>query len=183
MKSLIVLLADGFEEIEFVAPVDILRRLGLQVTVAGVESLSVKGAHDVVMQADMLLADAQLADYDGIVLPGGQASWFLRDSAAVLDAVRAMDAAGKLLAAICAAPLALEAAGVLSGRQICCYPADAVTADITSVAEILKSTTVRDGHIITGKGPGAALDFGFAIGEYFLEKAQVDAMRAEMCTL
>lgn len=178
MKPLLVLLAPGFEEIEFSAPVDILRRLEIPVVTAGVKGRLVEGAHDIHMQADMLLVDVEPADYDGVILPGGAASWLLRDTPAVLKLVRTMHAAGKLVAAICAAPIALEAAGVLKERKVTCYPADAVTNDIKS-ATLCEKPTVTDGNIITGRGPGAALEFGFALGAYFGK--DVATLRKEMC--
>lgn len=181
MEPVLVLLAPGFEEIEFCAPVDILRRAGVPVEVAGVQGLNVKGAHGITIQADKLLSEVTPGAYSGIVLPGGAASWLLRDTPAVLQAVREVYAAGKLTAAICAAPIALEAAGVLAARRITCYPADAVTADISSAAEILSAPVVQDGNIITGRGPGAALGFGFALAAYFRPQEEVDALRAEMC--
>ena len=178
MKPLLVLLAPGFEEIEFSAPVDILRRLEIPVVTAGVKSRLVEGAHGINMQADMLLVDVEPADYDGVILPGGAASWLLRDTPAVLKLVRTMHAAGKLVAAICAAPIALEAAGVLTDRKVTCYPAEAVTKDITS-ATLCDAPAVTDGNIITGRGPGAALEFGFALGAYLGK--DVDTLRKEMC--
>ncbi|MDO5471333.1 MAG: DJ-1/PfpI family protein [Akkermansia sp.] len=179
MKSILVLMAPGFEEIELTAPVDILRRLGVKVVLAGVQGRKVEGAHGLTMMADMLLVDAEAGDYDGVVLPGGAASWLLRDTPAVLKMVRDMHAAGKLVAAICAAPIALEAAGVLSERRITCYPADAVTNDIKSAASIADTPAVTDGNIVTGRGPGAALEFGFALGAYL--GLDVEALRKEMC--
>lgn len=179
MKRILVLMAPGFEEIELTAPVDILRRLGVEVVLAGVKGMQTEGAHGITMQADMLLEEADAGAFDGIVLPGGAASWLLRDTEAVLQLVREMHAAGKLVAAICAAPIALEAAGVLAGRHITCYPADAVTNDIPSAASISNAPAVTDGNIVTGRGPGAALEFGFALGAYF--GLEVDALRREMC--
>ncbi len=181
MKSLLVLMAPGFEEIELTAPVDILRRLGVQITLVGVESLHVEGAHGMMMQADMLLVDVDDRLYDGVILPGGQASWVLRDTPAVLRLVEAMDHAKKLVAAICAAPIALEAAGVIAGKRVCCYPAEAVTSALQSVASIEDAPVVQDGHVITGRGPGAAFDFAFALGEYCCDQSAVAAMREEMC--
>lgn len=179
MKAILVLMAPGFEEIELTAPVDILRRLGVKVELAGVQGKVVEGAHGITMQADLLLAEARPEAYDGIVLPGGAASWLLRDTPAVLELVRQMHADGKLVAAICAAPIALEAAGVLTGRNITCYPAEAVTADIPSAASISDAPAVTDGNIVTGRGPGAALEFGFALGEYLgLDTA---TLRNDMC--
>lgn len=178
MKPLLVLLAPGFEEIEFSAPVDILRRLDVPVITAGVKGRLVEGAHGISMRSDMLLVDVEAEDFDGVILPGGAASWLLRDTPAVLKLVRAMHKAEKLVAAICAAPIALEAAGVLAERKVTCYPAEAVTNDIKS-ATLCDEPAVTDGNIITGRGPGAALEFGFALGAYLGK--DVDSLRKEMC--
>ena len=172
-------MAPGFEEIELVAPIDILRRLEIPVVTAGVQGRAVEGAHGVVMQAEMLMVDVNTADYDGIILPGGPASWLLRDTPAVLGLVREMHAAGKLVAAICAAPIALEAAGVLKDRCCTCYPG--VEGELKSAAEVLAEPAVTDGQLVTGRGPGAALEFGFALGIALGEAEQVASLRKAMC--
>lgn len=175
---LLVIMCPGFEEMEFTAPVDILRRLGISVTTAGLQSRNVEGAHGITMRADMLLVDVDTACFSGVILPGGPASWTLRDTPAVLKIVREMNAAGKPVAAICAAPLALEAAGVIKGRRVTCYPS--VQADLTS-ATVCQEPTCTDGNIITGKGPCAAAEFGFALGCYLGKTEEVARLRREMC--
>ena len=179
MKPILVLMAPGFEEIELTAPIDILRRLEIPVVTAGVKGRYVEGAHGMVMAADMLMVDVEAGDYDGIILPGGQASWLLRDTPGVLSLVRAMHKAEKLVAAICAAPIALEAAGVLSGRQVTCYPG--VESELKSAAQVLAQPTVVDGLLVTGRGPGAALEFGFALGTVLGKAEQVAELRVAMC--
>ena len=179
MKPVLVLMAPGFEEIELTAPVDILRRLEIQVVTAGVKGRYVEGAHGMVVEADMLMVDADAADYDGIILPGGPASWLLRDTPGVLSLVRAMHKEEKLVAAICAAPIALEAAGVISGRRVTCYPG--VEGDLKSAAEVLAEPAVTDGKLVTGRGPGAALEFGFALGTALGKAEQVAQLRVSMC--
>ena len=164
------------------APVDILRRLGVSVTLAGVKGLQVEGAHGVSVQADMLLVDADAEDYRGVILPGGPASWTLRETPAVLAMVRDMDREKKLVAAICAAPIALEAAGVLKGRLATCYPAEDVRrAVLRSARDLSQEQVCVDGHIITGRGPAAALDFGYALGEYLGCADAVPKLKADMC--
>lgn len=180
-KPVLVLVAPGFEEVELTAPVDILRRLGVEVTLAGVQSLVVEGAHGISLKTDMLLVDADAEQYRGVILPGGRGAWTLRDTPAALAFVREMHRASQLVAAICAAPIALEAAGVLKGRNITCYPAPDVRKDVSSAKSISESPVVVDGNIITGRGPGAALDFGFALGAFLGCEAKVAALRAEMC--
>ena len=179
MKPVLVLMAPGFEEIELTAPVDILRRLEIPVVTAGLKSRSVEGAHGMTMQAEMLMVDVNADDYSGIILPGGPASWLLRDTPGVLSLVRAMHGAEKLVAAICAAPIALEAAGVLNGRRVTCYPG--VEGDLKSAAEIVAEAAVTDGLLVTGRGPGAALEFGFALGCALGKAEQVEALRVAMC--
>ncbi len=181
MDPLLVPLTSGFEEIEFSAPVDILRRLDIPVVTAGVESRQIEGAHGVVVQPDMLLVDVDPALFSGVVLPGGPASWKLRETPAVLKIVREMNAAGKLVAAICAAPLVLQAAGVLRGRHITAYPAEDVVKDLTDAGEVTSRPVMRDGNIVTGRGPGASLEFGFAIAEYMgVEPMSIESMKEAM---
>lgn len=174
-------MAPGFEEVELTAPVDILRRLGISVHLAGVEGLTVKGAHGLTVRSDMLLVDVDAEAYRGIILPGGAASWALRETPAVLALVREMHRDGKLVAAICAAPIVLEAAGVLADRSITCYPAADVRADVASAKETLESQVVVDGNIITGRGPAAALDFGYALGAYLGCEQAVPKLKEDMC--
>ncbi len=182
MDPVLVLMAPGFEEIELTAPVDILRRLEIPVTLAGLKGRRVEGAHGLTMEADMLLVDVDASLYSGVILPGGQASWLLRDTPAVLKLVREMNAAGKLVAAICAAPIALAKAGVLGGKRATCYPAAEVEETVRAAAsELCTTPTVTDGNIITGRGPGAALEFGFELGCYFGKTARVEELRREMC--
>lgn len=179
MNPILVVMAPQFEEIELTAPVDILRRLGVEVVLAGTEGREVRGAHDMVMKADMLLVDADVSKFDGILLPGGPASWALKESPAVLRLVREMNAAGKLVAAICAAPLALEAAGVIAGRRVTCWPG--VAGDLTSAAQVTDSMTETDGHIVTGRGPAASLEFGFAVARRLGLGDKVYEERRGMC--
>lgn len=179
MKPILFIVAPEFEEIELTAPIDILRRLDIPVVTAGLTGRSAIGAHGIPVTAEMLMVDANPADYDGIVLPGGPASWTLRDTPDVLSLVRAMHAEGKLVGAICAAPIALEAAGVIAGHRVTCYPA--VKGDLKSAAEVLDTPAATDGNIVTGRGPGAALEFGFALADYLGCADKTPALRRDMC--
>lgn len=179
MEPILVIVAPDFEEIELTAPVDILRRLGVPVVLAGLTGTEIAGAHGITIKTDIRLAHANPADYSGIVLPGGPASWTLRDTPEVLELVRTMNAAGKLVGAICAAPIALEAAGVLAGRRVTCWPG--VTGDLVSAAEVTSESTETDGNIVTGRGPGAAMEFGFALASYCGLAAEVQEERAGFC--
>ncbi len=130
----------------------------------------------------MLLVDVDASLYSGVILPGGPASWTLRDTPAVLKLVREMHEAGKLVAAICAAPMALARAGVLAGRRVTAYPAAEVEETVkATAAELCTEAAVTDGNIITGRGPGAALEFGYALGCWFGKAERVAELRRDMC--
>lgn len=160
-KTIAVLLADGFEEIEALAPADVWRRLGFEVILTSINGAEqVTGAHGIQVKADALLADISADTLDAVVLPGGMpGSKNLRDSECVLALVRTMAADGKVAAAICAAPIVLERAGVLSGVRYTMYPgfeaemSSAPTGNLTEVC----------GNIVTGKGPGAAFAFAACV--------------------
>lgn len=162
-KCIAVLLADGFEEIEALAPADVWRRLGFEVILAAVgPSEMVRGAHDIVVKADARLAEIPTDTLDAVVLPGGMpGSKNLRDHERVLSLVRTMVAGGKIAAAICAAPIVLEKAGVLQNVRYTMYPgfeaemSSAPTGNLTEVC----------GNIITGKGPGAAFAFAACVAK------------------
>lgn len=162
MSRAVVLLADGFEEIEALSVVDILRRGGVEVVMAAVgDNLEVRGAHAIVVKAEALLSDVKDEDFDVVVLPGGgEGTENLKASAAVFELVRRQKAEGRLLAAICAAPTVLVEAGVLDPDQhITCYPTCVIDIDRPSAGV----PVVADGDVITGQGPGAAMLFGLVI--------------------
>ena len=159
MPKAILLLAEGFEEIEAVTVLDVLRRAGIAVTAAALSGLHVRGAHDIVVQADVSLDDVEGLDFDALVLPGGQpGSTHLQSDARVISLVRRFVGGQKLTAAICAAPTVLESAGVLTGRRATCYPGYELPS-----ARFEESAVVEDGCILTSRGAGTAFEFAFAI--------------------
>ncbi len=159
-KALVVLV-NGFEEIEAVTVIDILRRGGVEVVTAALgESLSVKGAHEMVLQADQLFADVESETYQAIILPGGPGTAALQESAALVARLHRQKEEGKLLAAICAAPTVLCEAGVLEPAQhITCYPTCVVDLDRPSA----NVPVVADGNVITGQAPGSAMLFALVL--------------------
>lgn len=179
-KSILVVAARGFEEVELTTPVDILRRLGVRVYVAGIDSRQVAGAHGLVLMSDGFLDDMSEREWDGIVIPGGPAAWTLRQNLTVIRLVQLLHEKGKLVSAICAAPMVLAEAGVLRGRRITCYPAPDVLQAVAA-AQVVEDQVVRDDNIITGRGPAAALDFGYALAEYFAGAERVAHLKSEMC--
>lgn len=181
MKSALVLLAPGFEEIEAVTVVDVLRRLDVKVTLMGLSELNVTGAHGIQITADASLsASPDFPEADALVLPGGgPGAWNLRDSDRVITLVRHFHQQEKWIAAICAAPIVLAKAGILDGKTITAFPAQAVDDDIF-MAHNTGSSVEKEGKIITGKGPGTALEFSFLLGAALCGAECIELLRQEM---
>lgn len=183
MQKIAILAAPGFEETELIATLDVLRRLEFDVVVAGVQSLQVTSTHKLTIQADTTLDKLDPATLDAVILPGGPASWVLRDTPEVIRLVQTVHASGKLVAAICAAPIVLAKAGLLKGKRVTAYPAEAVDDDLKEASAVITRhhDVVLDGNIITAKGPAAALLFGYSIGEYLGKDLLVAELKYQMC--
>ncbi|MBT3285930.1 MAG: DJ-1/PfpI family protein [Victivallales bacterium] len=179
VPSVVVCLAPGFEEIEAVTIIDVLRRGGVAVTTAGTKDEEwVMGAHDIPMRADACLADLSPADFTMAVLPGGMpGSANLRDSERVRSLVRAVWEQGGYAGAICAAPIALHAAGLLQGRRATSYPS---FADQLAGAIYCEDEVVCDERIVTSRGPGTALAFSFRLLEELGLAEAADQLRQGM---
>jgi 4-methyl-5(b-hydroxyethyl)-thiazole monophosphate biosynthesis len=163
-KKAIVILAEGFEEIEAVTPIDILRRAGVQVTIAGLGDSLVTGARGLTIEADTRIESIK-PEYDVCVLPGGTlGAKNLAASDSVKDLVVKMNAEHRVIAAICAAPaLVLSAAGVLKNKCATCYPG--MENNFGEGVKYEKANVVTDGNLITACGPAAALHFSLSIVE------------------
>jgi len=160
-KKVYVFLADGFEEVEALTPVDILRRAGLQVIMVSItKSIMVKGARNIEVKADALFEHLQYTDADLLVLPGGPGADSLNAHEALKNTITAHAHAGKLLAAICAAPKILGGLGLLDGKNATCYPG--VEKSLGS-AHFIPAPVVEDSLIITANGVGAALEFSLLL--------------------
>lgn len=156
-------LAEGFEEVEALAPLDLMRRAGLSVTTVGVGGKQITGAHGITVSAD--LSDSEYSDPspEMIFLPGGMPGTLnLAASSTVLDAVRTADKQGGLIAAICAAPSILGDLGLLKGKYATCYPG---FEDRLCGALPTEKRVVWDGTVLTAKGMGVAVEMGLSIVE------------------
>ena len=174
-----VFLATGFEDIEALAPVDIMRRAGLEVqTVSITGEQIVTSAHGVGIVADMLLSDVDFPKAEMLVLPGGLPGSTNLDACKPLtQAIVRHFEAGGAIAAICAAPLVFGHLGLLQGRRATCYPG--VESELKG-ATYTSAIVEQDGNIITGKGPGAAFEFGYTIVEYFRGQSVSQILREGM---
>lgn len=163
MKRVLVPLAEGFEELETVTIVDILRRAGVEVVVASLAGSPVTGAHGIRLSADTPLGALAEQEFDMIALPGGMpGAEHLKKDARIAEIVRRLHGKGRPVAAICAAPMVLAAAGVLDGRRATSYPGFLKDAERTTV---VADAVVVDGGVITSRGPGTALDFALTLVE------------------
>ena len=159
-----VLLGTGFEEIEALAPVDLLRRAGVEVTTVGLNGKIVYGSHRIGVQADITIEELDISDAEMIVLPGGLGGVAsIRGCQKALEAVKAVAAAGKYVAAICAGPTVLADLGLLTGVKATCYPGQIPNMKDALVAE--NAACITDGRIITGTSAGTAVPFALALIE------------------
>lgn len=176
-KSALVLLTEGFEDIETVTPVDILRRGDIAVTIASIDDRLVRGSRGILIAADALLADIDTSTFDALVIPGGPGASRLAASAAVASLITGFHAAGKVVAAICASPaLVLSPTGILDGRRATCFPAR--EADLSPKATLVREPVVCDGTVITSRAAGTSAAFGFAILAALAGRETAEKVRA-----
>ena len=175
MPKTAIFLADGFEEIEALTVVDLLRRAGIDITTASIMGRkNVTGSHNITVEADALLEDIDFDSTDMIILPGGMpGTTNLGACAPLVEKIKEFDAKEKMLCAICAAPTVYGKLGLLKGKKACCYPGCEV--DLLG-ADVQTSTVTKDSHFITSRGMGTAIDFGLAIIEHFQGKENASAM-------
>jgi len=179
MKTVIVFLADGFEECEGLLVVDLLRRAGLNVVTASVMGRrEITSSHNVTLLADTLAEEADFAGADLIVLPGGMPGTLrLGESPIVAEQCRAF-AADRAVAAICAAPSVLAGLGLLEGRRATCYP---TFADKLAGARVTGEAVTVDGNLITGQGLGAAIPFALTLIRTLVDGETADRVAQAIC--
>ena len=168
-KRVLCLLADGFEEIETVTPVDLLRRAGVEVVMASLGQGTVTGRCGIRVVGDVALTDVTPASFDLLFIPGGPGVAALRQDGRAASLAREFHTAGKTIAAICAAPLVLKDAGLLDGRR---FTAHSSTHD--ELPGVSSDRVVIDGNLITSRGAGTALDFALELVTRLVGKPAAD---------
>ncbi len=170
-----VFLADGFEEIEALTVVDILRRADIEtITVSVMGKKRVTGSHDIPVEADTVIEDLDFDTLEMIVLPGGKnGTKNLENTKLLTDRILEFDRAGRKISAICAAPGILGRLGILKGRKACCYPG---CEEDSWGASILTDKTVKDGHILTSRGMGTSIAFALEITSILKDRGTADAL-------
>ena len=155
-----VLLAEGFETIEALTTVDILRRAGVECHTFAIKNQEVTTSHHITLKADKIFNE-EIKDYDVVVLPGGMPGAVnLRDDERVINLLKEFNSKNKIIAAICAGPISLGKAGISEGKNVTCYPG---FEDQLGNCNYQEELVVVDGNIITGRGPAAAIPFAFEI--------------------
>ncbi len=177
-EKAIIILAEGFEEIEALTPADILQRAGLSVELVGLTDEPVTGGHGFCVQVDRALRDTE--DVQAIILPGGLGgAENLSQSERVVANARRQLESGRILGAICAAPgLVLGRHGLLNGRRATCYPG--FEKHFGPEASFVEQEVVEDGNLITSRGPGTAFAFGLALVRALLDDETADALAERM---
>lgn len=162
MKTLIIL-AEGFEEIEALSVIDVMRRAHVICDICSLDGEFVTGSHNITVKSNVLINNIYEKDYDAIILPGGMpGSKNLKESSKVLALVKAFNESKKIIAAICAAPIVLEAAGIINNKTVTSYPNSLVNAEGCNYIE---EVVACDENIITSRGPATSLAFSFKILE------------------
>lgn len=161
MKKIVLFAAEGFEEIEALSVVDVLRRAGVQCDICSLKDEYITGSHGITIKSDINLDNGEFRKYDGLVLPGGMpGAENLRNNLRVLELVKDFYKSGKLTAAICAAPIVLAEAGIIYGRKITSYPGFESRLGNCIYSE---NPIEIDGNIITSRGPATAIIFALEI--------------------
>ena len=178
-KKVLIVLADGFEEIEAITPIDVLRRAGVEVTLAGVGKRDIKGAHGITVQADIVLEKYQEIP-DAIILPGGMpGASNLNQSKELGQLLATMNKQKKWIGAICASPaVVLAPRGLLDGKKATCYPG--FEKDLSPKTSFTTERVVQDGHIITSRGPGSAFEFSLELVEKLVGSQEVERLSEAM---
>ena len=179
MNDLYIHLAEGFEEIEAVTIIDVLRRAGLNViSVSVTGNRMVKGSHNIEMKADLLFDEVDFTSGEMIILPGGMpGSKNLNEHTGLKQQIIEYQKSGKYLAAICTAPIVFGNLGILNGKRAVCYPG--YEAHLTG-ADVQSNSYIVDNNIITGRGVGAALNFSLEIVRILVGEERALQLRKAM---
>ncbi len=181
MARILVPLAPGFEEIEAVTIIDILRRGGLEVVTAGLSAIPVTGSHHITIQADTTLNSIEPLDFDMMVLPGGQpGTENLKSDPRILEFLQLFQSKSLRYGAICAAPSVLAAAGVIQGLRVTSFPG---YEDKLGSVRYTTNRVEQDGKVLTSRGAGTAAEFALAIVAEFKGQETADKLKASMLYL
>jgi len=174
-----VFLATGFEEMEAINTIDVLRRGGMDIEIVSISGVEyIEGAHGIVVKSDSLFFSIDFSEYELFVLPGGMPGTSnLAKHEGLCELLENANNQGKIIAAICAAPTILAQIGILDGKNATCYPGFEEKCPNTN---ILNQSVVKDGNILTGKGAGVAIKFAIEILKEFADEKEVDKLQKSL---
>lgn len=173
MSKAFIFLADGFEEVEGLTVVDLLRRADIDISMVSIMGKKqIKGAHNIVVEADVLFEDLDFSDADILILPGGMpGTRYLGEHGKLVELLKSFNEENKLIAAICAAPSVLGVNGILQDKKASSYPG---FEDKLVGAHVSKDPVSKDQNIITSRGLGTAIDFSLTMIETLIDKTKAD---------
>lgn len=179
MKKANIYLTTGFEEIEAISIIDVLRRAGIEINIVSVTGNKiVTGSHNISVMADSFFDEVNHENIDAIILPGGPGHKDLDANETLKNQILTFNSKNKLIAAICASPMIFGKMGLLKGKKAVCYPG---FEKYLQGAEILKDTpTVESGNVITGAGPASAIWFALKIVEKLISKEKANALASDL---
>lgn len=180
VKKVLLLLAEGFEEVEALTTVDYLRRMDIIVDTCSIKGgKRVQGAHRIVVEADRELNEINnIKNYDGIIIPGGMpGATNLRDNDKVVQLIKQYNQEGKLIGAICAGPIVLQRAGILNGKEVTSYPG---FEDDLKESIYKEDLVVQDKNIITARGPAVAVYFALSLVENLVGEKKVEELKKDI---
>lgn len=179
LKNALIILAEGFEEIEATTVIDVLRRASISVTVCGLKDILVTGSRNIKIQADVKLG-AYSGDFDALILPGGsKGAENLSKSQRLESLIKKADKESKIIAAICAAPaVVLAPLGILDGKTATCFPG--MEEDFSEKTKFSQEKVVEDVNLITSRGPGTAIEFALKVVEKLAGPEVVKGLRKSL---
>lgn len=176
MEKVVLFLAEGFEEIEALTVVDVLRRADIKCDMCSTDCKSVKGSHGIEVKSDVLIKDLNLEEYAALVLPGGMpGSKNLKENKTVISIIKKFNAENKIIAAICAAPMVLSEAGIIDGREITSYPNTEL-----SPCNYVEKVVAEDKNIITSRGPATSIYFALKLVSRLGKSKKADELKTGM---
>lgn len=179
MKKAVMLFATGFEEVEALMTADLLMRGGVQVQLVSItEETTVTGSHGIRTGMDTTIDKVDFEEQDAVIIPGGMPGTLnLGESAAVTEALKKMNQEGKLVGAICAAPSVLGQCGILKGKRATCYPG---FEEKLTGAQFVDEMVVVDQNVVTSRGLGTSMEFGFALLEQLVSGEKAEEIRKQI---
>lgn len=178
MRNSVIFLANGFEEIEALTVVDVLRRANLRCDMCSIADIEVTGSHGITIKADIIISDLVHENYDCIILPGGMpGAKNLKENGKIIDLVKSFNLDGKLVAAICAAPIVLKEADIINDKKITSFPG--VKLELIG-CDYQEEIVVEHDNLITSRGPATALEFALKLVENLAGKEISDKLRQVM---